>query len=182
MVASPADTLRFWLSIFFLLVNTHFLTNPTVADFAPLFAESTAASAAELDGRPVDIELEFYEAASAPQPGWTEATAPSGFLIYLAPTPSLTSDDVAGTAVLMDGMGLSLFMQLTEAGALKMADVSERLIGQPLAIVFEGEVVSAPVIQAAISDKAVIALARESVTPDLIEALALTPEELGALR
>lgn len=182
MVALPADTLRFWLSLFFLLVNTHFLTNPTVADFAPLLAESMATSAAEPDGRLVDIELEFYEAASAPQPGWTEAIAPSGFPLYFAPTPSLISDDVASAEVLMDGMGLSLFMQFTEAGAIKMADVSERLIGQPLAIVFEGEVVSAPMIQAQIFDEAVIALASGSVTPDLIEALALTPEELAALR
>ena len=35
-------------------------------------------------------------------------------------------------------MGLSLLIQFTEAGAVRMAELSERLLGQPLAIVLEG--------------------------------------------
>ena len=72
-----------WLLLF--LLNTNFLTRLDVADLSLTLAASPTISAELPAGRVVEVDLEFYEAASTPRAGWTEATALGGFPLYLAP-------------------------------------------------------------------------------------------------
>ena len=156
-------------------------SSPADLDWADIDLPTSLGRTELADAHPVEVEFEFYQAAPAPQAGWTEATTPNGQTLYLAPAAELTRDDVASVAVLTDEMGLSLLIQFTDAGAQKMAALSEQLIGQPLAIVVDGDVFSAPIIQATVSDEAVVTLPHTGFTPDMIEALNLTPTEIEAL-
>jgi hypothetical protein len=82
----------------------------------------------------------------------------SGETIYLHPEVIVSNDDIAGTRVVA-GDGPSHFgvtVAFTTAGADKMRRATASHIGAPLAILIDGDVISAPTVRSPIAESAMI--------------------------
>lgn len=133
------------------------------------------------DERDLTGQLEFRRAAFAAQPGWIEASVLGGGSMYLAPTADLTSDEIASARIHTAPTGITFAVQFTDTGATRMADLTSQNIGQPLAVLLDGEVIIAPIIQTPISDEATFQIQRDDVTPRLMDMLELRPQEIELL-
>jgi preprotein translocase subunit SecD len=109
----------------------------------------------------VRAAVRFEVRLGDPQPatGLTEAkVADSGDVIYLHPNLIVTNDDIAATRV-MSGNTPSAFrvaVTFTATGAEKMRQATAGAVGKRLAILIDGEVVSAPLLRSVISASAEI--------------------------
>ena len=94
------------------------------------------------------VSVEFRLARRTPAPGFTEHSVPGrAWVVYLSPTAELNERDVQSADVLE---GPEIELVFTPTGAKKLADVTTAHIDEILAIVVDGEVVSAPTIRAPI--------------------------------
>ena len=104
------------------------------------------------------VRFEVRLAEAQPAPGLLVArVSGSERLVYLHPEPIVTNDDIAQSWVLEDGpdrFGISV--HFLEAGAHRMRQATANHIGRPVAILIDGEVVTAPVVRSVIGDSAVI--------------------------
>jgi len=104
------------------------------------------------------VRFEVRLAEPQPAPGLIVArVAGSEHLVYLHPEPILTNDDIAQSWVLEDEPNrFGVSVHFLEAGAQRMRRATANHLGRPVAILIDGEVVTAPIVRAAISDSAVI--------------------------
>jgi hypothetical protein len=104
------------------------------------------------------VRLEVRLAETRPAPGLIVArVADSARVIYVHPETVVSNDDIAQSWVTQDGpdrFGVSV--QLLEPGAQRMHQATAAHIGRPVAIMIDGEVVSAPVVRSAIGNAAII--------------------------
>ncbi|MCA8909555.1 MAG: hypothetical protein KDA64_16940 [Rhodospirillaceae bacterium] len=94
--------------------------------------------------RPGHVSL--HAAAAAPQEGYVSRPQPGGALglVYIDPRPLMTTEHVE-RAEITDQLGPpSIHVLLTEAGGARLAEITSAHIGEMLAIVVDGTVVSAP--------------------------------------
>jgi preprotein translocase subunit SecD len=93
-------------------------------------------------------KFEVRRAEAKPAEGLTEAAvAGTSEKVYLHKDVALTAKDVAGAAVTRDGAGNpAVGVTFTEEGTKKFAKLTEEHKGKRLAILVEGKVISAPVI------------------------------------
>jgi hypothetical protein len=97
---------------------------------------------------PVSIELRLAE--RSPGPGLVPAAVHGQRnTLYLRPEPRLSNTDIARAEAIKSRIGQGLILQvwLTTAGAKRMADLTRRHIGDPLAVLINSVVVSVPTIQ-----------------------------------
>lgn len=86
-----------------------------------------------------------------------QAQALVGSILTDAYTPLLTSDDVIGAHALPDDFGGYLIeIDLTPEGAARLAEWSEANVGSVLAIVVDGVVLSAPIMQTRVETPVVL--------------------------
>ena len=93
--------------------------------------------------------IEFRLASFTPQSGWQERKLQnSQQTIYLADAVIIAAADIAlaNAGFTEDGMP-SVFITMTESGRKKFAVATGRSIGKPIAIVVNGQVLSAPVVR-----------------------------------
>jgi hypothetical protein len=104
------------------------------------------------------IRFEVRLAEDRPMPGLVVAqVADSGRVIYLHPEIVVSNDDVAQTSVLRDGPErFGIGVEFLRSGAERMRQATTTHLGRPIAILVDGVVVTAPVVQSTISDSAVI--------------------------
>ena len=104
------------------------------------------------------VRFEVRLAEAQPAPGLIVArVAGSERLVYLHPEPILTNDDIAQSWVLEDEPNrFGVSVHFLEAGAQRMRQATANHVGRPVAILIDGEVVTAPIVRGAISDSAVI--------------------------
>jgi hypothetical protein len=104
------------------------------------------------------VRFEVRLAELRPVPGLIVAqVADSGRMIYLHPETIVTNDDIAQSWATEDGpdrFGVSV--ELLEAGAQRMRQATAAHIGRPVAILIDGQVVTAPVVRSAIGNSAMI--------------------------
>jgi len=104
------------------------------------------------------VRFEVRLAEAQPAPGLIVArVAYSEELVYLHPDPIVANDDIAQSWVLEDApdrFGVSV--HFLEAGAQRMRQATANHVGRPVAILIDGEVVTAPILRSAIGDSAVI--------------------------
>lgn len=107
---------------------------------------------------PPKMSLEFREAETTPSAELTEVAIPgTRDKVYFAKNAALTTDDISYVRVVADSdQHPALEVIFTEEGARKMAALTGRRIGKPLAILINGEVVSAPVVRSLISSPCLI--------------------------
>lgn len=105
------------------------------------------------------IRFEVRLAEDRPSPGLREArVATSDRVVYLHQEIIVTNDDIEQSSVIQ-GDGPSRFgvgVQFNAAGTQKMRQATANHVGRPVAILIDGEVVTAPVLRSPISTSAVI--------------------------
>lgn len=104
------------------------------------------------------VRFEVRLAERAPAPGLKEAVSADGSKIYLYDEIVANNGDIAHAEVKPQHNGpyFQVWITLTPAGAQRMHDTTMRNIGKPMAILIDGEVIMAPVINSAFSEYAVI--------------------------
>ncbi len=104
----------------------------------------------------VRFEVRLVEEKAAP--GLIEAKIAGGGKIYLHNEVIVTNGDIAQAKVLPqpDGSQFWVGVTFTPAGARKIHDATEKNIGKRMAILIDGEVVTAPVVREALGDTAVV--------------------------
>jgi TonB family protein len=122
--------------------------------------------------------LEIRLAETAPAAGLIEAVASgSNQRIYLHPAPLATDVDVTSARVIdMGGSQFGVAVTFNEAASARMLSGTSTHLGRPMAILFDGEVISAPTLRAPIRDSAVIS----GITADSAKALAARLAPPGA--
>jgi hypothetical protein len=104
------------------------------------------------------VRFELRLAEPEPAPGLVVARVrDSGRMIFLHPELIVTNEDVADTRVTEDGPDrFGVTVQLLETGAQRLQQATAAHIGRPVAILIDGEVVTAPIVRSSISGMAVI--------------------------
>jgi preprotein translocase subunit SecD len=128
---------------------------------AAMFLAATCLGGALTADKPDDkpsVKVEFRRAEKAAAEGLTEATIEgTKEKVYLHKTADLTNADVAEARVIVEtDKHPAIEIVFTKEGVAKMKKVSEEHRNKPLAIVVDGKVISAPVLKAVISEKAMI--------------------------
>ncbi len=110
-------------------------------------------------------------AAAEPVSGWQRMESPDADrTVWVAPTPSLTSDDVerAQSSTGPDG-GPAVAIRFTEAGSEKMRELSAAQVGRPIAMVLDGELIWAPVVRTVISAEALLTGGPNGLSADQVQ-------------
>ncbi len=105
------------------------------------------------------VRFEVRLATEESTPGLEEArVGNSDRVVYLYDEVIVTNEDIAHATVVPgnDQSQFSIEVQLTVAGAQKMRAATAMYLGQPLAILIDGVVVTAPIVRAVIGDSAII--------------------------
>ena len=117
-------------------------------------------------------QLEFRPAAAAAVAGWQKMDLPDGGgSVWVAPTVSLTSADVARAQPVSEGGRPAVAIALTDAGAEKMRELSAAQVGQPIAMVLDGKLISAPIVRGTTGKDIVITGRGDGLTPDEVRHL-----------
>lgn len=77
-------------------------------------------------------------------------------VLYLHPEPIVTNDDIQESHLVPhpDSPGFDIAITFNAAGAAKMRAATAAHMGEPLAILIDGEVVAAPVVRSVVADRA----------------------------
>lgn len=104
------------------------------------------------------VKVEFRRAESKPAEGLTEAiVSGSTDKVYLHPSADLTNADIASARVITDQpAGLAIEITFTKDGVTKAAKMSEGHQDKPVAILVDGQVISAPIVKAKFGQKVLI--------------------------
>jgi hypothetical protein len=102
------------------------------------------------------VRFEVRLAETQPVPGLIVArVGNSDRVIYLHPEAIVTNEDIAQSWVTQDDPNrYGVSVQLLPAGAQRMRRATAAHIGRPVAILIDGEVVTAPTVRSAVSDSA----------------------------
>ena len=98
------------------------------------------------------VEFECRLASFEAREGYVERTVPGGRTIYLAGEALLTNADVASAMFEDSPMGPMISVILKEDGKLRFAAASSGSVGAPMVILLDGEIVSAPIVRAPITE------------------------------
>ncbi|BCW89311.1 Protein translocase subunit SecD [Alphaproteobacteria bacterium SO-S41] len=103
-------------------------------------------------------EVEFLFAEFEEAPFLNKMTTDDGITVYAGREPQLTNADIA-SAVAQDNpaAGMSeVRIIFTKEGAERLKDFTASCIGKPIAIVADGKLIAAPVVQEAITGGEVV--------------------------
>jgi preprotein translocase subunit SecD len=102
------------------------------------------------------VRFEARLAETQPIPGLIVARiGNSDRVIYLRPEAIVTNEDIAQSWVTQDGPNrYGVSVQLLPDGAQRMRQATAAHIGRPMAILVDGEVVTAPTVRSAVGDSA----------------------------
>lgn len=133
-----------------------FLTRAALLLFACL--AGVAQASADKPAEKPRVKVEFRRAETKPAEGLTEATiAGTKDKVYLPKMADATNDDIAEARSAEDGRAKpAVEIIFTKEGAKKMARLSEHHKDKPLAILVDEKVISAPVVKAKFSERALI--------------------------
>jgi preprotein translocase subunit SecD len=104
-------------------------------------------------------ELEIRDASDRLIQGYTESVYESGKkqrTVYLDSVVLISSKDVEDTSVTKTGDTHEVSVVFTDEGSKKLKEITEQRIRKQLAIIVNGEVLSAPTIMAALSKNVTI--------------------------
>jgi len=111
---------------------------------------AAALPAAQDETEPLLFEVRLL--AGEPKAGWSANPDPfGGRQVYLSPNIDLSNADVAKAWYDPAGGKHSVGLLLTEEGAVKLAKLTKRHIGERLALIVDGRILSAPFIAAEIT-------------------------------
>ncbi len=116
-------------------------------------------------------QIEFRLAELQPVDGWSEmAHRPGEQSIWVSPKAVVTNSHVDSSYRTQDNMGYpAVGLKLTDQGSNVMWDVSSNQVGKPLAILFNGELLSAPVINSPFRSDVIIQGGRGGFEPKQLD-------------
>ncbi len=98
------------------------------------------------------VPVEFKIGESKPSDGLSEHTVPgSGRSVFLHPEAALTNADITSATVKPASKGYGVEVVFTEEGRQKFASLTKNNVEKHLAIIVDGEIVSAPIIKTPIT-------------------------------
>jgi preprotein translocase subunit SecD len=101
--------------------------------------------------------VEIRAASSTAVAGWQRIAAANGETLWVSPTVSLTSADIARSETQPPSGGRSnVGVVFTADGARKMRELSQTQVNQRIAVLLDGKVIWAPMVRAAIDNEAVM--------------------------
>ena len=106
-------------------------------------------------GLPRRVSVQFYLIYEAPSPTLTERKVETtGETIFLASRPDLTERDMAWAEMQVDSLSAraSVLVHFTPIGADKLAALTKQNIGRRMAIMIDGRTLATPLITSEISD------------------------------
>jgi TonB family protein len=110
---------------------------------------------AVMQGRSAQLEIRLAEASFTP--GMQQAVvAGSGQRIYLYPTVLATAADVTSARVIDMGGSPAVAVTFRALASSRISSGTAAHLGRPVAIIIDGQVVSAPTVRAPITDSAVL--------------------------
>ncbi len=101
------------------------------------------------------VRFEIRSTSDEPIAGWSKRTH-RGMTFYLSPQVAIANPDVASAWPEPRGNAFEIGLAMTEQGAIKLARFSQERIGERAAILLDGEIFAAPLIQGVISERAAI--------------------------
>jgi preprotein translocase subunit SecD len=103
------------------------------------------------------VPVEFKIGESKPADGLSEQTvAGSDQTVYLHPKAALTNADIASATVKPASEGFGVEVVFTEEGRKAFANLTKNNVEKHLAIIVDGEIVSAPIIKSPIATGAAL--------------------------
>lgn len=104
------------------------------------------------------VQFEVRLVEKEPAPGLKAANIEGGGTVYLHDEVVITNSDIAQAKAIPRPGGSDFMVSVifTPAGARKMHAVTEKNIGKRMAILIDGVVVAAPVVNSVLSDSAVV--------------------------
>ncbi|MFC1831043.1 hypothetical protein ACFL0S_03370 [Thermodesulfobacteriota bacterium] len=106
------------------------------------------AGCATAGNRTAPVTLEFRSGSQSPAPGLTKMTAPgSESPVYISEQIVLSNADVESACVVSGESGPQIEIVFTEEGAKRFSTVTEQNIMNPLAILVDGQLLSAPIVR-----------------------------------
>jgi preprotein translocase subunit SecD len=104
------------------------------------------------------VRFEIRLAEEQPIPGLTVArVADSGALIYLHPEIVVNNDDIVRSSVVENSAGeFGVSVELSPSGTERIRQATASHVGQPVAVMVDGKVVTAPVLRSPIGSSALI--------------------------
>lgn len=116
-------------------------------------------------------DVTIRAAATSPVAGWQQMTLPDRVL-WVAPTSDLTSMDIERAEQVTGPDGApALTIVFTDAGAKKISALSTTRLGQPIAFLLDGKLISAPIIRARIEKESVLSGGPGGLTSDEVQRL-----------
>jgi preprotein translocase subunit SecD len=98
-------------------------------------------------------QLEFRIAETTPAKGLTEFTFnQTGESFFVHPDVLLTENDVASASAALQGEFWAIHLSLNSSGKEKFAALTGQYVGKQCAMILDGELVSAPLIRAPITE------------------------------
>ena len=98
--------------------------------------------------RTAAVTLEFRPASQSPGPGLMEMAVPgSENLVYVSEQVVLANSDVKSARVTSGQFGPQIDIMFTEAGAERFTRATENNISKPLAVLVDGKLLIAPIVQ-----------------------------------
>jgi len=101
-------------------------------------------------------ELELRLADRTPGPGLQQAATSSGETIWIAHSAIVTHKDVVGARMIEQNGRFNIGLEFTSEAAERVAMATKNHVGKAIAIVLDRQIISAPVLEAPISDSAMI--------------------------
>jgi preprotein translocase subunit SecD len=120
--------------------------------FAVVFTTALTVAGGSGD-QPRKIKFELRLASYQKVEGWeiSFVPGPPKTPVWISPEVALTNSDIARAWPQPDSSGFVVGIMLTEEGALKLAQLTKSHIGENVAIMVDGQVMSAPKIMAEIT-------------------------------
>jgi preprotein translocase subunit SecD len=100
--------------------------------------------------------VEIRAASASAVAGWEQMSTPGGKPLWVSPTTTLTSADIARAEARTVAGEPAVEIVLTDAGAKKMADLSAAQPNQPIALMLDGKVIWAPIVKGSIGKEAML--------------------------
>jgi preprotein translocase subunit SecD len=102
------------------------------------------------------VSVEFHAASSESFPGGLETFDEQGKRLFVDPVPRLTARDVRKVFLPLSGMSDGVMMDFTTEGSARLRRFTREQSSKRIAILVNGRVVSAPLVQGEIADSVYI--------------------------
>lgn len=104
-----------------------------------------------------DVQIEFFLATDSSAAGLTERPVRSeGRVVFLSATPVLDTRQIESAQIAESEFGNGIRLILTDEGRTLLHEVTAANVGRIMAIVIDGEVISAPIIRDAMDTSQVL--------------------------